>query len=525
MPIHRPRPKIELLLLMLAGAVAGLVHFDFFPVGSFSDDAHYIVLAQSLVTGQGFRLINFPNAPVEWAFPPGWPLLLTPITAMFPGNYEALKLFSFALWLASIPLIYLLFRKRLASPYLEITIAIVVINRGIVGISTMVMSEASFLFFSLLTLNLFEWWEARRGRLHNLAYWLVLFAFTATAVYAQMIRTVGLSLVLTLVAYLMLSRRWREALATCGLTALLLLPQFWFNSAHGGSLISPGYENQVLNSSLFTKVEQVLTNLQYYTGGMITHLLIPILGPTVTTSFQSLGLGIVPLLFNWLILALIAIGLILSLRDFRLGVLYVAFYFLGILAFWNPQVGSAQTRFLIPIAPFLALFLMRGIVWSVRRAATGNERRVLVVTAQVAALIFLVVVMRHVQEWRNPMSERIPDLSAGSAWIAQHAPPQAVVMTKDPVPRYLYMRRQSVKYPAPDEDIEQYLRVNGVDYVLVSPRLLMEGSAQSVDAVERELLVLLRSDPATFEIVYRDQANQVAVYAVHDQYSAGLDPN
>jgi hypothetical protein len=73
--IHRGA-KIVLLILILASVLLGVLRFDSFQVGGYHDDAYYIVLAESLARGHGFRLINFPDAPIEVAFPPGWPLLL-----------------------------------------------------------------------------------------------------------------------------------------------------------------------------------------------------------------------------------------------------------------------------------------------------------------------------------------------------------------------------------------------------------------------------------------------------------------
>ena len=46
------------------------------------------------------------------------------------------------------------------------------------------------------------------------------------------------------------------------------------------------------------------------------------------------------------------------------------------------------------------------------------------------------------------MREAMTDLSAGASWIASHAPPDAVVMSKNPVQDYLYARRLTVPYPA-----------------------------------------------------------------------------
>ena len=93
-----------LVMLISICALFGLVRFDSIQVGTFYDDGRYIILAESIATGQGYRLINFPYAPAEEAFPPGWPLLLAPFTHFFPGNYTLLKVLSFLFVLATIPL-------------------------------------------------------------------------------------------------------------------------------------------------------------------------------------------------------------------------------------------------------------------------------------------------------------------------------------------------------------------------------------------------------------------------------------
>ncbi|MDW8317048.1 MAG: hypothetical protein RMN53_04255 [Anaerolineae bacterium] len=345
-----------LVALIFASAVIGLLRFDSFQVGAFSDDAHYIVLAESLASGKGYRLINYPNAPREWAFPPGWPILLSPLVALFPGNYETLKFLSFVLWLASIPLLYRLFANRIETPYLEILIALIAFNPGILGISGMVMSEAAYLFFSVLTLYLFEEWDRHRAKAKS---WLFLVAFAAAALYSQLIRTVGLSILLALVVYLLYSRRFCQAGIVTVIFVLGMLPQFWLNSQSGGSLISSGYQSQVFNDSVSTKLQQIWTNVQAYFNEMIANSLIPIFGPNISSALDRLGIEIVSSLTNAFILLLIAIGLVLSSKRLQISELYLFFYFLGVLAFWNPAVGSAQGRFLIPIIPLLYLYFSR----------------------------------------------------------------------------------------------------------------------------------------------------------------------
>ncbi len=510
---HKPHySKIALVALIFTSALIGLLRFDSFQVGAFSDDAHYIVLAESLASGQGYRLINYPNAPTEWAFPPGWPILLSPLVALFPGNYAVLKLLSFALWVVSIPLMYRLFARHIETPYLEVLIALIALNPGMLGISGMLMSEAAYLFFSLLALYLFELWDSHQDKGSKARYWLSILAFTVTALYTQLIRTVGLSILLTFVVYLLFSRRFRQAGIVAAIFFLGMLPQLWLNSQNGGSLISPGYQSQVFGSSITAKFGQVWANVQAYSNKMIANSLIPVFGPKVASVLNRIGAGITLSLANVLILLLIVIGVALSLKRFRISVLYVGFYFLGILAFWNPSVGSAQGRFLIPVVPFLYFYLLQAIIWTVRWTITKTDKRTLLIVTGATSLIILISLARNVQDWRNPIRNRITDLSIGTVWIDENTPSDSIVMARNPVPAYLYARRRTVAYPAYGQDIEEYIEANGVDYIIVSPKLQTPRSNELDTYIVTRLLPVLTSNQDRFRLVYKNTAHNVTVY-------------
>ena len=148
--------------MIIVSALLGLLRIDTIQVGSFYDDSHYIVLAESLANGSGYRLINYPVSPPENAFPPGWSLILSPFVAFFPENYALLKVVSFAFWLLSILLILRLFRQRINHGWLTFLIVYVVIHPAMVGISGTVMSESAYLFFSLSSLVVIARWQRER---------------------------------------------------------------------------------------------------------------------------------------------------------------------------------------------------------------------------------------------------------------------------------------------------------------------------------------------------------------------------
>ncbi|MBL8063893.1 MAG: hypothetical protein JNK32_12770, partial [Anaerolineales bacterium] len=86
-----PKRTVILILFIIVSAALALLRFDSLQLGTSYDDAHYIILAESLANGQGYELINFPRPQIERNFPPGWPLLLAPFTVILPKNYDALK--------------------------------------------------------------------------------------------------------------------------------------------------------------------------------------------------------------------------------------------------------------------------------------------------------------------------------------------------------------------------------------------------------------------------------------------------
>jgi hypothetical protein len=223
-----------MLGIVIAVSIAlSLLRFNSFQTGTWVDDAHYIVLAESIATGQGYRNINYPDAPAARAFPPGWPLLLSPLVALFPSTYLPLKIFSFLFWLGAISLLYRLFATRLKSPYLQILITLIAFNPMLIGISVMVMSEATYLFFSFLFLNLVDRLNTSKGKDH-----LLIIAIVAVGIYSQLLRTLGLSLLISLIIYLLVKHQFKKLVFVLVIVSLGLIPQFLINSKGGGNVIT-----------------------------------------------------------------------------------------------------------------------------------------------------------------------------------------------------------------------------------------------------------------------------------------------
>lgn len=494
--------KVILALLMLASMALGLLRFNSLQLGTTYDDAHYIILAESLAGGQGYQLINFPRPQMERAFPPGWPILLTPLSRAFPGNYSLLKIFTLCLWLISLPLLYRLFSRRISSPHLEIILGLTALNPLLIGTSVTVMSETAYLLFSIIALSIFEEWEDGRGGM-----WMVA-AAAMLAVFTQSIRTIGISLMLAAVIHLLLRRRFRDVLIVLGIFALGVLLQSGWNLGNGGVLVSSGYEAQVFSGSIADKIVQMVSNLKGYLNETIAAALVPVFGGRLSSILGPILTGLI----NALVLILLAAGFVRAASQLRMSEIYVLIYLAGILAFWNPKVGSVKARFLIPMLPFFYFYLIDGVRFILGRLPAKLQKWNLGILYPAAVVITLLSIARSVQDWRSPVREQMTDLSAGAAWVAEHAAADSIVMVNEPVPAYVHVRRKTIGYPNELQNIVNYVQNQDIDYLIIAPELQSPRSNELDRKVETQLLPILNDDPDFFSIVYHDEKNNVTVY-------------
>ena len=78
--------------------------------GSFHDDAIYVSTAEALASGQGYRLIDVPGAPLQTKYPVLYPALLSAVWYLwpiFPENLIAMQVLTLAFAAATSALVYL----------------------------------------------------------------------------------------------------------------------------------------------------------------------------------------------------------------------------------------------------------------------------------------------------------------------------------------------------------------------------------------------------------------------------------
>ncbi len=339
-----------------------------YAVGSFDDDANYILTARALLAGQGITGHLVSGDVVVAGYPPGFPLLLIPIEWAFHGSFTALRLASAVSYLAVIPLIWhYLGRRGVAVGLRAATVVLIALNPVLGTFSTMVMAETPFLLCSLLLLVAVDRWAASERAVDPTGLAVVILAGGAI-----WLKEAGAGLVVGLVVWLALRRELRRALLVAGSMIALLVPVAIGRLASGVPLLGTRYSTELGG---------------YYGGGVVgrlVHVLPAALATYVTNALprsilpfgspfpQTLGWFHVYEGIGVVISALTVAGFVVTVRHFRdVAVVAVPVYVFETLL-W-PEVNERRVVLILPL--LLAWFAIGS--WWAAKALVGVTRSVL----------------------------------------------------------------------------------------------------------------------------------------------------
>jgi len=185
------------------------------------DNCDYYMLATSISNGHGYsNIANGEYAPTN-VFPPGYPFLMSFIR-FFTDSFFPQKVLNGLFLLASSVLFFFFVRKhRLPDSLAFAASALVLLNYQALHFATMMMSEMSFLFFSVLTLWFLSQMEEKKSFWKDGYFYLAILS----AASAYHIRTQGIALVAAVAGYFLFNnKRWKEMLSFVGGFAVCMLP-------------------------------------------------------------------------------------------------------------------------------------------------------------------------------------------------------------------------------------------------------------------------------------------------------------
>ena len=437
------------LLLPLAAALA-LLRFD--PNMSYTwDDSVYTLLTHAFSHGLGKTLISDPNiaAPVVQSI--GLPALLTPI-ALIWENPIAYKLALVGIYLLGVLAIYRFFSANFGLGIGLFVSAAYAVNPYAIEYSHMIVAEIPYILLSVLACAAL----LRYQRAARVVGWEVLVAAVALNATIYM-RSVGLTLLLAAILWLVWQSAWRKALTLALATLLISLPlQFgWVLGSPTGW--TGGYVSYLGISGLSLS-DQISQNLVGYAFNVVRLLIELPYTALYNSSLPTDGLLFVLLLTLLLVLplGLLALGLLRerTLAGRLLG-LYVVIY-MGVLLVWP---YAPIPRFVLPILPMLLFFLIRGAGEALKSLHWRRESLAIVGLLVVVAGLSLVQqtedgiaggdnLAKNVAEYAQP-SHYPPSRQTyieAALWLAAHSRADAVVLCGDPYDFYLWSGLHTLGY-------------------------------------------------------------------------------
>jgi len=335
-------PYLSLLFIIGVTAVIYLISFRLGHNWG-GDFSQYIAQAKSIAEGYDFPG-KFIGTYGTFIYPWGFPLLLSPIYSIFGMNIFAMKIYVSLFFLLSLPVIFLLFEKKLGYTQTLLLVSVFALNPYFFYFKDSVLSDIPFFLFSLFSIFLIQQIVIEKNIWVNkfVSYSLIGFFMF----FPYLIRSQGILLIPT-----------------------LLVCQYISNGgAFKHVLISYLRSNKLefIPYIIFTILVVIINNL-FPNGGSayLKHLFSGLTPTSVTRNINYYSVLIstffgylpIPKVFFAITIPFTALGIIKNVKKDYLYLVYIFFTFL-LFIFWPYHQGL---RFIFPILPFYMYFFLMGL--------------------------------------------------------------------------------------------------------------------------------------------------------------------
>ncbi len=497
-------------------------------VGMYHDDGLYLVTAEALASGEGYRIGSLPVDIPQTKYPILFPFVLSLLWRLvprFPENALLLKLVPALATLVWAHFAYKVARDEM-PPYPALVVAwLTLASPWVWFLSTSLMSETMFAAFCWWGLLLIRRMEDDPRRETMVA--LVLAGVVAGC--AVLTRSIGISIIAAGTGSFLLRARIRAAVIFCASASTVAAPWFlWARTVAKQIPAEAGYYSydNYMGWNILWNFEWTEKATVFF-GNSIRTVLAP-----------GLVMGMFPAW--WLPIAAV-VGLVATVGFFvrlRAGikvleVFYVCYVGLVVMWAWPP------TRFLVPLYPLTLLFCRSGALWLATnlRVPEIPRHRIGIATTAMACLISLhasanasIQAARYGLAW--PVSKCAEDWSEFEtvvAWVRENTAEDAVLIGNlDPL-LYLYTDRKSDRafvtkpvtlfYDArpgreplgpPSALVERILVANG-DYLVITPSRCLSELPLLMDQVYS----VIETYPGALEKLVLPHAGQSDIYRIN----------
>ena len=476
------------------------------------DNIYYYSLGQALSHGDGYtNIISLEQSP-HAHFPPGYPWFISKILKASPDNIQAVKKANGFLMYLSVMMLFFVVLLTTRNSILAFCSAILMsVHKELLRYATIMMSETLFIFLSLLAILLaLLIVKEIIGTKRRWMGWIAIAFYGLVVAYLYLVRTMGLSLILALIAWtglLALSEliRWRKAaknqeeteIITCKhrlLTAALLCLMTvlavgvaklsWDARNRNLNLKTDDYASNFMKKTNNEQMEgfadwkiRITSNTSNFITRWIpeaTYMKEPVYGDKgITGKEWCLGL---------LLMALMIAGC-LYLNVGRLLMLFYVGLTVGVLLLYPEQYGG--TRYITPIIPFFIFLTLSGLA-----AIVAGVYKVLKLK-QSPLLIQSLVVLIATFGWLSPAYAEaqaqykktarmkswmsIPDMNASNflqavTFCGDSLPKDARVISRKPELFYMfshYHPSNGFPFYAEPDSIYNMLCRDSIDYLII----------------------------------------------------------
>ena len=451
-------------------------------VGIMGDDAWYALLGRTLARGGGFLQPNTPTPGQLPYLPPGFPLLLAPlwyVAPVFPANVLVLKALSVAAMFATAGLTYVYSRAHTEWPRelsLIVAVAVALVPSLVFLSTSTLMSDCVFLAVQLATLVALERWPTRTG---------TVVAGVGAAV-GMLMRAVGVTVPAGAVVYLCLTRQWRRAALLAAVVVVALTPWQIYASRHAATDAQMGNGETLLSyrrvfwqqwagdsKAGTATLRDLPLRIGQNTVDVVTRDAVALVAPSLLRGAHQSGLEVIgvgsygmrgpmgndagTMIVSAALFLLMAFGWALAVKR-RLSIAeFVVPLSLALIDAWP----FWTFRFVLPLAPFLLVYLVDGL-----RALTPAASRVPAIVMLGVAGLSLFDHGEYVARARvrqPDWSVYAEDTNAVLAWLQQH-PADGIIATSNPA--LVYLRTDTPTIQLEGLVDRAALKARGVRYVV-----------------------------------------------------------
>ena len=419
------------------------------PGGDFS---MYILHAKNIVEGREFGNTGYIYNPFypqlgPKTYPPVFPILLSPVYKWFGLNLSAMKIECILFFLASLFMVYFIFRNEMPLGYQIAAILIIGMNPFFWSFKDVVASDMPFLFFVYLSLffiqKAYDTRPSKGGQLIN-AVIVGIFIYLSYGT-----RNIGFILIPCIFIYDIVKNRKLTLLpviATLLLIFFVALQAVFFQT-------DTSYFDQ-----FYRNPKYILQNIALYTHAFV------LLWDNATRV-----LNVLPYVLFSIITGLAIIGYVSRLKKITVWEIFIPLYITVVIIWPTPQ----GARFLIPVIPLMIFYAMLGIdQWglSQRFRLSLRLKNILLSTLGVAIIITTICKYKNINFSHLTEGVGKPETQDLFEYIREHTMDDDIFIYKNPRILALYTERKASCYHHPREDREllDYFKGIKATYLILS---------------------------------------------------------